>query len=262
MVLAPQGKRLNPDGAATPIPMPWVVAIISARTGLRALDGLDPDPFIAGTGVAEIILHSSGIADEFPPHKFQRASAALRDALATAQSKNEAAIHSVIEKHPWILVDAWEFSEFRSKPTITYTESLDPSSPPEVQTIVPDFLYDCYDQTTLVVEIEASSKKLLKKTEETGYQLPRAPLVDALFQIGNYKRIMSGKFGSQVCRQLNKPDSWSFSYLLVIGSKLQENFDERSWANTRDAMVDIQVRTWDYYLDRLQRLQEASTCRG
>lgn len=242
-----------------PVRPPWIVSIISARHGMS---GLDEDPLIAGKGIADTILFASGIADEYPPVKYRRAWVDLKNAILALSAENEKALHLAVKKYPWILLHESDFSLFVSEPRLTYSERTSVGKEHEFQsrTIIPDFMYHLHDQSTLVVEIEAANKRLLKKQKETGYKLPTAKSVASMFQILNYKQIMSGPFGSQICGQIDKPDSWTFAFLLVIGSTLQEDFDERSWQNLRKSLQasNVELRTWDYYLDRLERLRKAS----
>lgn len=243
---------------------PWVVSIIARRTGLEALNGLDPDPIIAAKGVSDIIGRVAGLLEENPVALYNRARTQLEAAVATLNRDNEKAIHKVVSAYPWILVDQVDFENFDSERSLIYRERVQAEGgrivdvPREAR---PDFLYHRYDDRTLVVEIEAASKRLLTQGEEVGYLLPTAKTVAAQFQILNYKHIFSGPFGSQIRERLNKPDSWGFDYLLVVGSKTQSGFDPRSWSLLRETMYGhgVILRDWDFYLDRLRRLEDAAT---
>lgn len=66
--------------------------------------------------------------------------------------------------------------------------------------------------------------------------------------------------GREIRAKLKKPDLWDFSYLLVVGSSQQPEFDERSWQSLRQALPeDVLLRNWDFYIDRLRRLERAAT---
>lgn len=246
----------------TPPPVPpWIVCIISGREPEEALGGLDEDPIIAAKGVADSILRAGGVIDYDPSVRYRAARRELEEAILTVNAQNEKAIHLVIEQRPWILMHEAEFSGFSSEVPLPFTERREEDGAMQTvqRTITPDFLYDLYD-STLVVEIEAATKQLLKQTKETTLQLPTAETVAAQYQIQNYRQICDGPMGSEIRTKLEKPDIWDFSYLLVVGSSKQPQFDERSWQSLRQALPsDILLRNWDFYIDRLRRLEDAAT---
>ena len=253
-------EKLN-AGLLPEIP-PWIFSLISTRSGADCLDGLDKDPIIEAKALSDKILNLVGILNETPTELYQSARKALEQAVATVSSSNESSIHSVIEERPWILCDEVDFKSFSSKPRLRYIEKVKKGNKilDIEKEIIPDFLYDLHDNYSLVVEIESASKRLLIKTEETGYQLPSAKTTAAGFQIDHYKTIINGPTGAVIREQLQKPDAWTFDYLLIVGSKSQVDFNERSWTILRNSFKELQikVRTWCYYLDRLSRLEKAS----
>jgi hypothetical protein len=257
-------KQRDAAGLAAPRP-PWLISLISQRSGIQALDGLDKDPFIAAKGVADIIWKIAGLTDEDPKERYQQVRDELLNAVQTVNESNEKAIHKVIEKSPWILVDEVDYSDVEAERSLCYRERLPSNNDSGVEShgkeVRPDFLYHRYDDTVLIVEIEAASKRLMIKRSETSYQLPSAQAVAAHYQISNYKYVCSGPFGSQIKEDLGKTDLCSFDYLLVIGSDKQPDFDRRSWSVLREEMryQGIALRDWDYYLDRLARFADAAS---
>lgn len=241
---------------------PWTVALISRGHPENLLTGFDPDPFLFARGVADTILHIAGLQDD-PVARYSSAAKELGEAVKSVGTKNEWDLHSLVEAKPWILVPNGEFESFASKKVLPYEERLGDGSV-KTGTIVPDFLYKHYDHDTLVVEIEAGTKRLLIGRRETGFGLPSAAAVASIFQILNYSRILSGPMSSLARQQLDLPDDWAFRYLLVVGSKLQKDFDERSWIGLRDHLqaAGITLRTWDYYIERLERTSRMADFKG
>ncbi|WP_292363134.1 Shedu anti-phage system protein SduA domain-containing protein [Methylophaga sp. UBA1464] len=243
---------------------PWIVSIVSSSIGLNVLAGLDEDPYIAAKGIADIIFKTAGITDEDPAIIYRKARNRLEKSIAAINSENEKELQKVIEEYPWILLDEVDYSAVDPEKTLQYVERTagdDGVVSEIVRKVRPDFIYEKYDQSSLVVEIEAASKRLLVKTKETHYQLPSAQEVAAQFQIQHYKHICSGPFGSQINAYLEKPDDWIYNYLLVVGSDKQPDFDRRSWNLLREFMKPhgIVLRDWDYYIDRLARFEAAAT---
>ncbi len=256
----PSDKGREKEGIASPIP-PWIVSIVAARTGKSSLDGLDDDPIIAAKGIAEMILLFAGINAEVPAAKYRSAYDDLLNAIKTINKDNEKAIHAVIKNRPWILLDESHYKRFDDEVALSYTEREKHGDDivEVTKTIIPDFVYDKYEET-LIVEIEAATKQLLKLTKETGAQLPTAQAIAAQFQIMNYHAIINGPSSQDLRAVLGKPDSWRFEFLLVVGSKHQDKFDQRSWEILRGHIPkDITLRNWDFYLEWLKRVEKAST---
>jgi len=233
----------------------WVLGIVSNVGADDPLLGLDPDPIIAASGFAEAILSTSGSRLAHEPDRFGRAAAELRWAVTTLSPDNEAVLQNLVEDKPWILLHEAEYDDVLPRPRIELLERM-PDGHDERRQIEPDFVYHQPDSQSLVVEIESAKKRLHLLATETGYALPASRTVQSLFQILNYRHEFSGPLGAQVRRRLGKPDSWAFRYLLVVGSRLQRDFDERSWVVLRDQLqsAGVELRHWDYYIDRLDRI--------
>lgn len=250
-------------GFPPPTP-PWLVSVVALRTGTDVLEGLDPDPFIAAKGVADIIARSAGLLAEDPAARYARARSELLEAVRTVNAHNEAAIHQVLLRYPWILVDEVDYESVESERSFSVIERvLDKNGglADRAYSVRPDFLFHKHDHRTLVVEIEAASKRLITTRSEAGYQLAAAQTVAAQFQISAYQQIMSGPLGAQVRGALSMPDSWGFDFLLIVGSAQQADFDARTWHALRDILQrqGVMLQLWDHYLDRLARLQNAAT---
>lgn len=239
---------------ATP---PWVAVMLSSESDPRRF--LDPDPIIAAYGLAESFLVAAGVRDEEPSVRFGQAASDLEAAVAQLSQHNERELQNLLERRPWILVDESDYVSVRFRPSFVVHERLIDGTTKDYE-IVPDAVYEQHDSTSLVVEIESAAKRLLVTRTEASLHVPAAPLTASSTQIQGYRRAFSGATGSQLRQQLGKPDSWSFHYRLVIGLRASPSFDERSWLALRDQLDDskIEVRTWDYYIDRLRRLAAAS----
>lgn len=263
--LAPLNTDRERTAVGLPPPSPpWLVSVVALRAGADVLDGLDPDPVIAAKGVADIIARSAGVLAEDPVERYARARRELLEAVRTVNAQNEAAIHEVLVRYPWILVDEVDYQSVESERSFSVTERVVDKNgelADRSYSVRPDFLFHKHDQRSLVVEIEAASKRLITTRSEAGYQLAAAPAVAAQFQISAYQQIMNGPLGAQIRAALSKPDSWGFDFLLVVGSTQQVDFDLRTWHALRDIMQrqSVMLQLWDYYLDRLARLQQAAT---
>jgi Arc/MetJ-type ribon-helix-helix transcriptional regulator len=233
---------------------PWTVAFLSRGHPDTLLDGFDPDPVLFARSVADTILNIEGLQDD-PVKRYANASEQLREAVKALGSKNERDLHSLIESMPWILLPEGEFESFDSKKALVFEERLSDGGK-QRSTIVPDFLYRQFEHDTLVVEIESGTKRLLTTKQQTNLSLPSAKAVASMFQILSYFRVLSGPMSVLPRQELDVPDDWAFRFLLVVGSRLQKDFDERSWMALRDYLhaAGIVLRTWDYYIDRLERL--------
>lgn len=249
---------IQPDDEIRQVPFPWCFAFFSVGHGTSALQGFDQDPFIEAHGLADHILNVAGIIEK-PRFLYEAAIREITEAVNKDHLVNEQAIHEVVKKYPFIIRDRHDYTSFESKPSVIIEETIAPDNRTK-RRVEPDFIYDLYDEQSLIVEIEAASKRVLKKTEETSYQLPRAESVAACFQIHNYKKIFDGIGFRQFREQRGLPDRWGLKYLLVVGSEHQPDFDIRSWNNLRDflANLGVTVRTWDYFIDRLNRIMKAS----
>ncbi|WP_136659903.1 Shedu anti-phage system protein SduA domain-containing protein [Nitratireductor sp. XY-223] len=237
----------------------WILQWFS--TDHDPLRGLETDPKIAGYGAAENLLGLAGFREGSPEQRFIKAGSALALAVARQSKTNEPAIHDVISKNPEILVIDYE--SFYSKKKLRFTENVkneDGTLTPEIRTIVPDFVYVTHDQKIVCVEIEAYGKRLFTTGVETNFAVPSAATNRASYQIENYKTIIDGYGGNEIREQLGCPSVAPASFLLVVGSKDQKDFDERSWMHrqTQLAKAGIELQSWDYYLDRLSRLAKAS----
>ncbi|MHB1344032.1 MAG: hypothetical protein ACYCX3_06700 [Thermoleophilia bacterium] len=220
------------------------------------LDGLDVDPVLQAHAVAEIILSSSGVRTEPARERYRRASLALEAAMGVDSFANEEALHRVVEEYPFILHD--DYVDFLSKPRLRYTERLEEDGGAQSSKdhdVVPDFIYHLHDRKSLIVEIEAATKVVLKETTETGYRLPSAQGTAVSFQIGNYRRLFRSH-GQQILEQLGKPDAWDFEFLLVVG---EDASPDKDWHNLRNSLEGVSLRSWGFYADRLRRLQAASS---
>jgi len=268
--LSPERKALL-DGAQTeealtehgfiPADPPWVVCIVAHRV-TDPLAGLDPDPLIAARGVADGILSYSGIIVD-PVVAYRTAASELRDAVRSLSPENEHVLQTLLEEKPWILLHQAEYDDVVFRPRLPFLERLENEEDLQ-RSIEPDFVYHQPDAQSLVVEIESAKKRLLTTGTETGYRRPAAPASAAAFQISNYQRLFNGFAAGQLRRALGVADAWSFRFLLVVGSEEQEDFERRSWVNLRDhfGQAGVEVRTWDYYLDMLERRANAADFAG
>jgi len=238
-------------------PFPWIFGFLSSFQDESVLDNFDKDPFIEAHGLTDQILSVAGISNN-PGERYGQAITELEQAIETVKRNNESSIHKVIMKFPFIIVDEHDYVKFSSEPTIRISERTENGV--KLANTRPDLIYDMHDDCSLIVEIEAKEKQLFKQTKETGFNLPRAESVAACFQIHNYKTLFDGFASQQTREQLGLPDRWSFKYLLVIGSTKQNDFNQSAWNNLRDFMANtgVEMRTWDYYVDRLKRIKEAS----
>lgn len=240
---------------------PWAIGFISRRTGLQVLDGLDQDPILQARAITDSILARAGLIPEEPKERYHRVRMELLEAMETEPAVCEKNLHAVIEKYSWILFDSHVVDGFHSKPKLVLQERAENEAEAmeaKERCVYPDFIFDLIDRRSVMVEIEAATKPILQEAEETGFQLPYAKATAACCQIQNYKLLME-RYGADFCRQLGKPDTWPFSYLLVIGrdSKID---DKKSWDIFRRRIEadGIEVKSWDYYLQKLERLERAT----
>jgi len=235
------------------VPYPWYYSFISKSK--QVFDNFDDDPVVEAHGAADHILHFSGIKED-PILKIDNATTELKKAVESENEVNEEEIHKVIEKYPFIIFEETDYRKFLSKPRVEIKERTEDGE--VTQETEPDFIYHLYDERSVIVEIEAASKQLLKKSEETGHRLSTAKSTSAMFQIQNYQRLFDRIDPKGVRSQLELPDKWDFDYLLIIGNKEQDYFDRRSWNNLRDKVGDrIKVMHWSYLMERLHRLRKA-----
>lgn len=240
---------------------PWCFEFFLSTPGLDGLNSFDEDPFIEAHGLVDHFLSVAGL-EETTFGSYDQAITELKEAIVEVNTNNEKAIHHVIKKYPFIIVDRHDYSEFESEPCVNVEEQLDQNI--VNRKLIPDFVYKLYDERLLVIEIEAASKQLLKQTQETGYQLPRAESVAALFQIHNYKRLFEGLGSRKLRERFKVPDRWQADYLLIIGGATQKDFQQDSWNNLRDFMrsAGVTIKNWDYYLSRLERIKAAGEYRS
>ena len=242
---------------------PWTVGFISTGEPEELLKGFDPDPVLLARSTADTILYSAGLRDIPPAVRYEEASRELQSALLSLAKHNERALQAFLEARPWVLVPEADFESALPRPSLLVTERL-ANGTTQDHHLIPDFIYHLFDHQSLVVEIESATKRLLTQKEETTFRRPAAQATAAVFQIISYKLFFNGPLGAQMRAQLSKPDSWGFDYLLVVGSVLEPDFDERSWVALRDHLKasGITLRTWDFYLDRLRRLAAMADFKG
>jgi hypothetical protein len=187
----------------------------------------------------------------------------MQGAVLSLSKQNERALQAFLEARPWVLVPEADFESVLPRTSVRVTERL-ANGTTQDHRLIPDFIYHLFDHQSLVVEIESATKRLLTQKEETTFRRPAAQATAAVFQITSYKQFFSGPLGAQIRAQLSKPDSWGFDYLLVVGSALEPDFDERSWVALRDHLKasGVTLRTWDFYLDRLRRLAAMADFKG
>lgn len=113
------------------------------------------------------------------------------------------------------------------------------------------------DGSSTVVEIEAATKRLFTKRRQVGVAVLDAKTKDAEVQISRYKHYVDGIGRRATCEKLGKPDNWRFNYLLVAGSTMQADFDEKSWRYFQQQYLErgIALKAWDFYIDRLMDLE-------
>jgi len=228
------------------------------------LEGLDSDPAVEAHALMEIILEQCGVISEPPGRRYSRAHSALKLALQRENSSNETAIHSVISQFRWILIDETDIADFHSEKSIQYQELTNRELGGQISSTThrfrPDFIYKLHGGDYVIVEIEAASKNLMINTKETGFQLFSAAANHALAQIRNYKSIITGYGSNDVCMALNCPSTTNYRFLLVVGSNEQLAFDQRSWDHQVRQLAGegIELRSWYYYLERLERRRVAA----
>ncbi len=237
----------------------WTLGIVSNVARDKELLGFDPDPIIAANGLSEAILVAAGIRASGSPSRYAQAAADLKWAVSSLSATNERVLQELVARNPWILVHEAEYETVVPQCRLALVERLDGGRNSTFD-VIPDFVYHQHDDISLVVEIESATKRLLVGAAEASFSVASAPTLHSVFQVAGYKRLFSGPLGSQARRQLGKPDSWTFRYLLVVGSRLQPDFNQRSWASLRDLMFDagIELRHWDYYIDRLERIAQSA----
>lgn len=226
----------------------WLVQYVSYAQS-NVLSGLDDDPRLFAYAMADYYLMAAKVRPQDYFYKHLHASSDLKETSQTDSSINESKLQELIAGRPWIIHEETEYLECLPEPRLHYGQN---------ECIRPDFVFKCSDGSVKVVEIEAATKRIHTRQEETGFAVMDAKAKRAVDQIENYRTIIGKLHRKEICQLLGVPVDVPISYLLVIGMSDQPDFDRKSWNIKREKLSEngIEVRTWDYYIDRQIRTFE------